>query len=520
MGLQNWIQNHRYGLVFILILFLAVAVRVFEFGQLPYGINQDEASMAYDAYADMTYGMDRNGDHNPVYAVAWGSGQNMGYNYLVRPFIALFGLNIVAVRLPMLLLSLPTLVLFHGFLKECFGRKTALMGFFLIAICPWHIMMSRWALESNLAVPLMVGAAYAFALARRRNAFFILGMALAGLCLYAYSATMIFMALFLPAVTLWALLQKGWKRRYIFMGCGAFLVVALPLILFLAVNMLGLEPFTFLGLSIPRLTAMRSGATVNLFSGNFFANLWGNLISLLRLLFTMDDGLISNAIPGIGAIYLMAVPFIFLGTLPLIKALRSRNSAAWIPALWAGAAVLHTLTIVVNINRCNILFPALIALAAMGFIYFMERIRGSVSFLLAGLLISFTLFCGQYFSDYNARAQNLFFGGFDEALAQISEQTDRVYLSSKVQQPYIFALYQDKTDPRLYLDTVEFYNPGDPFEFVRSFDRYRTGIPERIDPTERAAYILRSDEYDSSIFDGIPCEIKAFGYYYLVQVTG
>ena len=51
---------------------------------LPGGLNQDEASAGYDAYAIFKYGIDRNGIRYPVHLVAWGSGQNALYSYLCR----------------------------------------------------------------------------------------------------------------------------------------------------------------------------------------------------------------------------------------------------------------------------------------------------------------------------------------------------------------------------------------------------------------------------------------------------
>ena len=53
---------------------VGLLVRAWAFGSIPPGLNQDEASTAYDAFCLIHYGMDRNGFHLPVMLVSWGSG--------------------------------------------------------------------------------------------------------------------------------------------------------------------------------------------------------------------------------------------------------------------------------------------------------------------------------------------------------------------------------------------------------------------------------------------------------------
>jgi hypothetical protein len=53
-----------------------IAVRLFEFGSIPPGLNQDEASTGYDAFALPHDGIDRNGFHNPVPSDQQGFGSN------------------------------------------------------------------------------------------------------------------------------------------------------------------------------------------------------------------------------------------------------------------------------------------------------------------------------------------------------------------------------------------------------------------------------------------------------------
>ena len=134
----------------VLMLIIGILVRTIGIDQKPNALMVDEASAGYEAFSILNYGMDRNGNTLPVFLVAWGSGQNALLSYLIIPFIKLIGLSTLAIRLPMAILGCISLVVFYCLLKRIAGRKIALIGLTFLAICPWHIMKSRWGLESNL----------------------------------------------------------------------------------------------------------------------------------------------------------------------------------------------------------------------------------------------------------------------------------------------------------------------------------------------------------------------------------
>ncbi|MBE0680533.1 MAG: glycosyltransferase family 39 protein [Anaerolineales bacterium] len=150
-----------------LILLLGILIRAWNFGSLPSGLNQDEASSAVDAYYLYHYGVDRNGISYPVHFIAWGSGQSLLYGYLLIPFVA-SGLNPITTRLPMLLLGVLTLPIMYLVGYRTAGRRFALIAVFLLAVSPWHIMMSRWGLEDN-TLPFVFLVGYLCMLLSTRN---------------------------------------------------------------------------------------------------------------------------------------------------------------------------------------------------------------------------------------------------------------------------------------------------------------------------------------------------------------
>jgi len=75
------------------LIVLGCVLRLAALGAVPCGLNQDEASAGYEAWALLQSGVDRCGKAWPVLFVSWGSGQNVLMSYLAMPFVALLGLS-------------------------------------------------------------------------------------------------------------------------------------------------------------------------------------------------------------------------------------------------------------------------------------------------------------------------------------------------------------------------------------------------------------------------------------------
>ena len=140
----------KQTILVIIIILIGIMIRIVGIGSIPNALNVDEASAGYEAYSILQNGIDRNGKAFPVFLEAWGSGQNALYSYICIPFILIFGLNAFAIRLPMAIIGSLSLIVFYLLLKILLGEKKAIIGLIFLTICPWHIMKSRWGLESNL----------------------------------------------------------------------------------------------------------------------------------------------------------------------------------------------------------------------------------------------------------------------------------------------------------------------------------------------------------------------------------
>ncbi|MDE6977891.1 MAG: glycosyltransferase family 39 protein, partial [Lachnospiraceae bacterium] len=139
-----------------LILLIAVLTRCVGFGIYPGGVHVDEAFSGYEAWSMLNYGTDSWGYHNPVYLTAWGSGMNVMNSLLIIPFIRIWGLSEITIRMPQVLIGLISVYIFYLLLLRVENKNTALLGSFFLAVSPWHIMMSRWGLEGIMAPALVV----------------------------------------------------------------------------------------------------------------------------------------------------------------------------------------------------------------------------------------------------------------------------------------------------------------------------------------------------------------------------
>ena len=196
-----------------LTLLLGVFIRVGQFPHLPPGLNQDEAASAYEAYSLAETGQDKWGNPLPAYFPAWGSGQNVLLAYLTAPVVKVFGLSVFTARVVSLLLGLLTLPLLYYCLRPL-GWFVALLGTLLLAVAPWHFMLSHWGLESNL-VPffMLLGCTtLSRALLTQRRRWIVPALVPFALSLYAYGTTVVVLPVLLGVVGLLCFRQV-WAQR-------------------------------------------------------------------------------------------------------------------------------------------------------------------------------------------------------------------------------------------------------------------------------------------------------------------
>ena len=102
---------------------LALFLRIYKVTQIPPSLSWDEVSIGYNAYSILKTGRDEHGKFFPVDAfVAYGDYKPVLPVYLTVPFVALFGLNELAVRLPSVIAGTLTVFLTYFLVLGLFGK--------------------------------------------------------------------------------------------------------------------------------------------------------------------------------------------------------------------------------------------------------------------------------------------------------------------------------------------------------------------------------------------------------------
>ena len=110
--------------------------------------------------------------------------------------------------------------------------------------------------------------------------------------------------------------------------------------------------------------------------------------------------------------------------------------------------------------------------------------------------MSFLVFCSIYFTSYAAQLSIAFRESLLPAIHAASEDPNAVVcVTEGAGFPYIFALFASREDPHEFIRTVHYTTPGEEWQQVASFGRYRFGIPMSFQP-EIDVYIVYPGELE------------------------
>lgn len=485
-AIKKWTRVPEFWLV--LLVLVGSLARLLWLDRDPMGLHQDEAYSAYNAWAVMNYGIDSFGYTRPVYYTVWGSGMSVLYSYLTIPFIALWGISIWTIRLPQAIMGCICIPVMYGLGKEIFNSKwKGLACAALLAINPWHIQQSRVAIDCNLAVPMLLLGLYFLCRYLNGKRKSIWGAALfLGLTLYSYALTWVLVPLLLLIFTVVFLKRICFDRRLV--GAMAMLfLMAVPLLLFLAVN-LGLIPeIRTAVISIPKLPSIRTNEMV--FS---LGALKSRFLALVYTLWVQHDDRwwMSNA--KVGSYYYISIPFILLGIIyygkVIIHSIRKKEALPlhFMIAVWFFAGFLLGCSIdTPYFHKINYLHTPIILLGGVGIWWIADTLgrkrdilgKGIIGLFIGVYTICFGAFIYDHVSypvDYSTYGNNwlsrMNWTGYEKALDLAKEKTDgNIYIQ---QINYAIVLLHEQIPPTEYLESIDFRGDTQ-FMLASVLGRYR-----------------------------------------------
>ena len=477
-------------IAFWLILAIAVFARTYSLNSMPNGINQDEALAGYEAFSLLHYGIDSHGYTFPVYLSAWDSGMNALESYLAIPFVALFGLKVWAFRLPQMIVGVLSVWVVYLLIRHIFNERAGLFAMFMLAICPWHIILSRYGLESNLAPGFMLFGLYFFVRGIENSRFLLLSALMYGLSLYAYATVWVVVPFVIMGMAVYAMVYRKIKiDRYCVCSILIIGVLALPLMAFLAVNYGYIDEIRTPFFSVPRLAALRN-------SEMSLNNCSAKLKMLWNIFVLQTDNQVGNSPSKFGLFYYITMPFALFGfAYSCVRAVSKikKKEFSLENLFFIQSVVCMVLCVLVkaNANRINVVIFNVVIYAALGIYHLSDfKIRHVLT---AATVLYLALFVGfehYYFTEYDLETREHFSYGLEDALAVACEKGDTVYIDQNEYHSKV--LFYDKTPVTIFRETGQniFYPSSK--EYTLSFDRFYFYIDTDA-PDENGAYIMPKD---------------------------
>lgn len=495
---------------------VAAALRFFDLARVPPALNQDEAVNGYDAYSLLLTGRDHLGHPFPIAGLeSFGDWVSPLLTFLSVPFVGAWGLDLWTIRAVSAVVGVLAVPLVYGLGVEFLGSRAVGVGAaWLLAVSPWHVHLSRWAIPPAL-VPTMVALlllALAWTGRRGGGRAAVATSLVAALTVLSYPTMKLYVPLLLlAALAIYApsLRRVGWEA------------LAYAAVLFLAVA----GPNLYLSVFDPSGQSRLEEVSIFSHADVTPSLLVSQYLSYLHpsFLFLTGDGDPLHSPPGYGLEPWIALPLLAVGFMSLLVMLVRGASPRRPLLLLLAALVLYpvpgslTLPAPHTLRAAHVL-PMLALLAGVGAVAVIKGVRAilgdaqprnvrAVTLVCAALLVAAYVpglgsWYANYFGQYPKLVTEPWHYGLEEAIGYTREheaEYDAIYIDDRrTNQPYIYVyvLFYARWPPSEVHETQE---------VQRKIGRYRFQTPDlrpeeldvlhvSRDPQGRPMYEVRGGE--------------------------
>lgn len=503
--------------VLLLIVLLAGFLRFYNLGTNPPSLTWDEAAWGYNAYSIGLNGTDEFGRFLPHdYLESFGDFKPPMYAYLDVIPVKILGLNEFATRFPSALFGTLTVLLSYFLVKRIFWKSKknqsyALLSALILAISPWHILLSRAAFEANIASFFIILGVWGFiAGAQDKKWYLIISSVAFALSMYTFNTSRVVSPLLVILLVI-AFRKNLWeiKKEAILAAIIGF-IVFLPTFGFILSPQAGLrfqEVNIFSDSSIVK--------TSNQEIANDNNSFWSKVIHNRRVLYSLDfvkhyfdnlspnflfiagDGNPKFSTQDIGQMYIWDIIFFVGGGFLLLK---RKEGNWWLLPLWLLLGIIPAATAreTPHALRIETTLPTFQIIVAYGFVqmteYFKKYKKIIICILFFLLFLNFAYFYHDYFYHYPSDYSGEWQYGYKQSIdyvKSIEMNYDYVQITSALGRPYIYYLFYTKTDPNYFRKTSVIKRDAFGFVTVESFGKYI--FPENYDyslsSSKRVLYI-------------------------------
>lgn len=467
----------RYWIL-VLIVLIASIVRFYNLSSIPPSINWDEAALGYNAYSILHTSRDEYGNILPLVFKSFGDYKPGMYVYLDAPFVLLFGLTEFAVRMPSAIFGILSVLVFYFLVKELFDQeRLALIASFFLAISPWHLIISRPAFETNVALFFnLLGIFMFLRFLKRGNFYLILSLFSFIFSLYTYqSSKLIVPSIVFVLVILWW--KELWKLKLkIIASLFVISLLAIPIYFGTIFGGQGgrLEVFSVFSYrrGIEELTQLAAVDKTNVNSlpfrifhsevYNFGQTILGHYLNHFAPRFLFFEGDYQNKRTGIqdsGMMYLFDAVFLILGAFIFFKTNLDRKKyflLFWLIISPLPAAL--TRDLVAPLRAANMI-PPLILFSALGAEFVLNKIKtfSKVIYFISALGFGIFIFWNvlsvfdSYFIHSPKSSSKDWVFGYKEAIKSVEnkyDNYDKIVFTTAYNEPYIFTLFYNRYSPQ------------------------------------------------------------------------
>lgn len=480
-------------LFLVLITAIAIFFRFYNLSYVPPQPSVDEASIGYNAYSILKTGADEYGTKFPILLRAYDDFRPALFVYLVVPFVALFDLNVLAIRLPSGILGVLGVLGTYFLVKELipnprkfsirlpFGRfqfSIAEISTLLLAVSPWHIYLSRLGHEVNASFSFLIfGLLFFFRFLNKDKRNLVLSALFFGLSFDSYQSTKIIVPLLLIALLFLFYKKLIEEKKTVLISALIGLLIIAPTLLFAfdenalvrfkATSLIGNSPAYFEEVAKKSIEDRQNGnimgiiynnqkvASVLLVSGAYLSH-----FDPVWLFSNKGDEPFKS--PSIGLLYLFEFPLILISFLFLRGSLIPKKNIIFIIILGLIAVVPGGITTgYPHAMRAYSLLPVPQILGGIGLISLLSFLKnkklqtGAFGLIALWGVISVLWFFHSYYSLLPRQLGNHFQYGvvkaFEEA-NKIDKEYELIVVSNKDRlfESYMFYLYSNKYDPARY----------------------------------------------------------------------
>lgn len=499
----------KVKILLTIIILIAFFLRFYQLGTNPPALTWDEAAWGHNAYTLGTFGRDEFGKALPVtHLESFGDFKPPLYAYLSILPIKIFGLTEFGVRFTSAFFGTLTVLLAFFLVRRIFynSKHKDALGYVVagvLAISPWHILLSRAAFEANVASFFTILGAYLFLVAvqdAKKRWLIVASFVSLVLSMYTFNTARIFSPI-LGAILVLGHIKVIWhmKKQFI-IGAIVAIAIGFPLFMFLRTPQAQLryqEVNIFSDVSVIKRVNQEIQNDNNAYYSRVIHNRrLAYTVEYLRhyfdnlrpsFLFINGDGNPKFAIQDVGQMYLWEAPFLILGIFLLFK---KREGVWWLVPLWLVTAIIPAATAreTPHALRIETTIPMFQILVAYGLFYAFKKVSSIKYQVLSirlnhfmylifacGVLFSFLYFAHSYFVTYPIIYAREWQYGYKQAIQYVNSvkgDYEKIYITEDLGRPYIYILFYGQEQPENFMGSAKIRREAAGFVHVDSFGKY------------------------------------------------